>query len=359
MSSMHENSSRRKTVVGVDTHKHVHVAVVLDGLGAKLDARGFPADAAGYRQLAAWAESFGEGPVFGVEGTGSYGAGLASALRLRGLEVMEVGRPDRRVRRLRGKSDETDVEAAARAVLAGTAAGTAKSADGAVEMVRTVKAAKDGAVKARTAAMVGLKQVLVNAPAELREQLQPLTKMALMRRCAALRPGPLSDPASAVKHSLKAIARRWLVLDEEAKEHEKTLAEITARHAPGMVAAHGFGPDTVAELLVVVGDNPERIRSEAALAKLCGACPIPASSGKTTRHRLNRGGCRKANAALHRVVITRLRGHRPTQAYMAKRLAEGKTKREIVRCLKRHLIREIWQHIKPLRDHPGALHAIA
>ena len=219
-------------------------------------------------------------------------------------------------------------------------------------MIRTIKVAKDVAVKARTSAMITLKQVLVNAPPALREELQPLSKMTLIRRCAALRPGKVDDLTSAAKHTLRSIARRWLDLDTEITAHEKLLAELTTAAAPDLVAAFAVGPDTAAEMLIVAGDNPDRVRSEAAFARLCGVAPIPASSGMTTRHRLNRGGHRQANAALYRVVIVRMQHHAPTKAYLARRTAEGKTKAEIIRCLKRLLARELWAAMRPRQPHP-------
>jgi transposase len=237
-------------------------------------------------------------------------------------------------------------------VLSGQASATPKAADGAVEMIRQIKIAKDAAVKARTAAMTSLKTVLINAPAELREALQPLPNMALLRRCAALRPGEVTTVAAATKHTLRAIARRWLALNEEIAEHEQLLRTLTDQLTPQLTAAVGIGPDNAADLLLVLGDNADRIHSEAAFAKLCGVAPIPASTGKTNRHRLNRGGHRKANAALHRAVIVRMKYHQPTQAYVARRTAEGKTKLEIIRCLKRLLAREIWARTKPLRITP-------
>jgi transposase len=348
--SMDHNQPPRRVVIGVDTHKYVHVAAALDGFGARLDARSFVADSSGYEQLIEWAIGFEGRLTFGVEGTGSYGAGLASALRRRGIGVVEVLRTDRRDRRLRGKSDTLDAENAARAVLAGIATAVPKSADGQVEMLRTIKVAKDVAVKARSSALISLKQVLVNAPPELREQLQRLSKMVLIRRCAALRPGSVEDIAAATKHTLRAIARRWLALEAEICAHEKLLTQLTGDLVPDLVAAFGIGADVAAELLIVAGDNPERVRSEAAFAKLCGVTPIPASSGKTTRHRLNRGGHRQANAALYRAVIVRMQYHQPTQAYVDRRTAEGKTKAEIIRCLKRFLAREVWARMRPFRQ---------
>ena len=347
--SMQQVPAHRRVIIGVDTHKYVHVASAIDDLGASLGSRTFVADSGGYNELIDWAVAFGGTPTFGIEGTGSYGAGLASAVRRRDIGTIEVVRTDRRDRRLRGKSDTIDAENAARAVLAGQATAIPKTADGAVEMIRQVKVAKDVAVKARTAAMISLKQVIVNAPPELREDLQPLSKMALINRCAALRPGQVTTILASSKYTLRAIARRWQQLNEEIVGHEKVLDQLTTQAAPDLTASFAVGPDTAAEMLIVAGDNPDRIRSEPAFAKLCGVSPIPASSGMTTRHRLNRGGHRQANAALYRVVIVRMQHHEPTKAYVARRTAEGKTKAEIIRCLKRLLAREIWAAMRPLR----------
>jgi transposase len=194
--------------------------------------------------------------------------------------------------------------------------------------------------------MLTLKAIIVSARSALREQLGCLAgKMTLLRHLAALRPGPLTSTTASAKTSLRAIARRRLALNDEIKDHDAHLEQLTQQLAPDLVQAHGMGAGTAAEMLIVIGDNPERIRSEAALAKLCGACPIPASSGKTNRHRLNRGGNRQANAALYRVVIVRMRGHQPTLDYVRRRTAEGKSKPEIIRCLKRFVVREIFGYL--------------
>ena len=347
MASIPPGQPRRKVVVGVDTHKHVHVAVALDALGGRFGGLTIPATTDGYAQLERWARALGDVAAVGVEGTGSYGAGLSRLLRRRGHHVVEVNRPDRRLRRQRGKSDTIDAENAARAVLNGQATAVPKSGEHQVEMIRHVKIARDTAVKARTQAIVALKALLVGVPAALREQLEPLTgKRALIERCAALRPGDVSSPTASAKHAVRSLARRWLDLDAEVKAHDEHLTRLTAERAPELVGSFGIGADTAAEMLLIVGDNPERVRSESAFAKLCGVCPVPASSGKTVRHRLNRGGHRRANAALYRVVIVRMRFHQPTIAYVERRTAGGKTKAEIIRCLKRYLAREIYRHLK-------------
>ncbi|RYF11748.1 MAG: IS110 family transposase [Deltaproteobacteria bacterium] len=332
--------------IGVDTHKEVHAAAAISEVGAHLATTTIPANSKGYGVLEAWVGSMGAVLAFGIEGTGSYGAGLSRFLRERGHNVVEVNRPNRQLRHQKGKSDAVDAESAARAVLAGQATGRPKSGTGSVEMIRHLKIARDTAVKSRTQAMQTLKAIIVCSPDALREQLDPVRgKMTLLRRLAALRPGPLTSTLASAKATLRAIARRWLSLDAEIKQHDAHLETLTADRAPDLLEAHGMATGTAAEMLLLVGDNPERIHSEAAFAKLCGACPIPASSGKTNRHRLNRGGNRQANAALYRVVIVRMRAHQPTLDYVRRRTAEGKSKSEIIRCLKRYVAREIFGYL--------------
>jgi hypothetical protein len=217
---------------------------------------------------------------------------------------------------------------------------------GASEMIRHLKIARDSAVKAKSQAMITLKTLIINAPTDLRDTLDQITgKITLVRHIAALRPGDITSPTASAKSAMRAIARRWLVLHDEIQAHEQELERMVQQQAPELMQSHGISTMTVAEMLILVGDNPQRIKSEAALAKLCGVCPIPASSGKTNRMRLNRGGNRQANAALYRVAIVRVRDHEPTKAYAARRMAEGKTKREIVRCIKRYIVREIYRHL--------------
>lgn len=350
MTSIAESQGPRRVAIGIDTHKFIHVAVAIDELGTVLDDIAISVDQGGYARLLAWATSQGPVIAFGIEGTGSYGVALTSFLRRHGHKIIEVARPDRRDRRLRGKSDILDAENAARAVLAGSATAIPKSADGVVEMLRQIKVAKDTAVKARTSAMITLKALVVTAPPELGEELRDLSKMVLLERCLALRPGKIDTPLAAAKHVLRSLARRWRDLSAEIKEHETLLIQLTREIAPQLTEAFGIGADTAAEVLIVAGDNPRRVRTEAAWAKLCGVAPIPASSGTTTRHRLNRGGHRQANAALYRTVIVRMQHHEPTRAYVARRTEEGRSKREIIRCLKRFLAREIWALMRPLRE---------
>ena len=256
-----------------------------------------------------------------------------------------MSRPPRKAeRRLQGKSDTVDAEHAARQVLAGTATAVPKLGEGDIETLRLVKVARDTAVKAHSQAMITLKATLVTASDELRAELEPLTDFKLITACAAFPSATeLGDAGTAMRHVLGTLARRWLTLHEEIKIHSRHLKARTKAVAPQMVAAYGIGPDIAAELLIAAGDNTDRIRSDAAYAKLCGSCPIPASSGKTNRHRLNRGGNRQANAALFRCVVVRMRWHAPTIAYVERRTAEGLSKREIIRCLKRYVAREVYK----------------
>lgn len=334
-------------VIGVDTHKHVHVAAVMDTIGGILATLTITTDNGGFKQLLEWAPGFGKVLAFGIEGTGSYGATLTSFLRRHGHKVVEAGRPDRRSRRANGKSDTLDAENAARSVLAGFATATPKSADGAVEMIRQLKIAHDSAVTDRSAAMVTMKAMLVHGSDELRRETSRKSQIMLARHLAALRPRTLASPDDALRHSLRSLARRWQQLDAEAKELSSMIAQLVVDTAPQLLEQFGIGVDTAAEILIVVGDNPERIRSEAAFAKLAGISPVPTGSGMTSgRHRVNHGGHCQLNAAIYRTVIVRMRFHEPTVAYVARRTAEGKSKREIIRCLKRYVIREVYHLIK-------------
>ena len=300
MASIPPGQPRGKVVVGVEIHKHVHAAVALDALGGRCGELTIPATTDGYGRLERWARALGDVAAFGVEGPGSYGAGLSRFLRRRGPHVVAVNRPDRRRRRRqRGKTDGVDAENAARAGLHGQATAGPKSGEHPVEMIRHIKIARDTAVKARTQAIVARKALLVSVPAALREPREPITgRRTLIERCAARRPGDVSAPAAAAKPAVRSLARRRLDLDDEVQAHDEHLTRLTAERAPELVGAFGSGADTAAAMLLIVGDNPERVRSEPALAKPCGVCPVPASSGKTVRHRLNRGGHRRANAAL-------------------------------------------------------------
>ncbi|MFE9259259.1 IS110 family transposase [Streptomyces sp. NPDC006879] len=342
-----EAASPRSVVLGVDTHKDMHVAAVLDHLGALLDIGEFPATGTGYHQLLDWAGQFGTVMLAGVECTGSYGAGLARYLATQRVSVVEVNQPDRSARRRRGKTDAVDAESAARAALSGTARALPKSGDGQVEVLRMLRLAKNSAVKARTQALNQLKAVLINAPSTLREELEPLSTALLVRRCAELTAPRDGNPAAdTAVFTLRLLAERVLRLRQEVAELGRRMTAAVQASAPSLLEQFGIGPDSAAALLITAGDNPERLSSEASFAALCGASPVEKSSGKTRRRRLNRGGDRQANAALHRIVVTRMRQDERTRSYLERRSAEGRGKREIMRCLKRYVAREVYALIR-------------
>jgi transposase len=332
----------RRVIVGVDTHGEVHVACAIDQLGRRLAIADFATTPAGYRAVLEWARKLGEVAVFGVEGCGCYGAGLARFLDAQGQLVLEVNRPDRSARRRRGKSDPVDAEAAARAVLAGQVTAIPKTGSHLVEMVRTLRVARTTAVKARSQAVNALRALVVTAPAELREQLRGLPATKLAAAAARLQPGPALTTLAATQLALCVLGERYAALDTEVARLDAELDRLTAQAAPRLRQLCGIGPEIAGALLVAAGDNPERLHSEAAFSMLCGAAPIPASSGKTVRHRLNRGGNRQANTALYQIVVVRLRWHQPTRDYLARRTTEGLSKREIIRCLKRYVAREVF-----------------
>ena len=351
--------------LGVDTHADTHVAAVIDPLGRHLGQAGFDTTVAGFKALLAWANQFGSITLAGVEGTGAYGAGLARFLTAEGVMVVEVDRPDRKTRRDQGKSDPIDAYAAARAAASGRASGTPKSRTGDVESIRVLRVARTGAIRARAKALTQLKALIVTAPDALRAQLGGLDGRGLVAMCARLRstrddaptpspfakrgprPGRLVDPTAATKRSLGSIARRVQILDAEIAELDDDIDALITPLAPTLLALQGVGLDVAGQLLVTAGDNPQRIHHEAAFAHLCGSAPIPASSGKTSnRHRLNRGGDRAANAALYRIVICRLRWDPDTRAYVERRTQQGKSKKDIIRCLKRYIAREVFAAIQ-------------
>ncbi len=335
-----------EVIIGVDTHRDQHVAVAIDGRGVRLGELHVSVTVRGYEDLERWSSSLGEVHAFGIEGTGSYGAGVARFMAGRGHRVIEVNRPDRSVRYRKGKSDPTDAEMAARSVLAGVADATPKSGEGEVEMLRMLKSARDSAIKARTQAANQMKALVVTAPAELRETLDGLTIIALAKRCRSFRSSRLDDPRTAAKYALRSLARRYRQLSDEVLGLESQIDRLTRSVAPALINTFGVGPNTAATLLIAAGSNPDRLRSEAAFASLCGVNPIPASSGRTNRHRLNRGGDRQANAALYRIVLVRLCHDPRTQAYMRRRIAEGMSKSEVIRCLKRYVAREVYSIIQ-------------
>jgi transposase len=338
------SAATRNVTAGVDTHSRTHHAAVLDEVGRELADREFPATAPGYRALLAWLRTFGVLVAAGVEGTGSYGAGLTRFLTGVGVTVIEVDRPDRKARRVAGKSDPLDAYSAARAILAGRATGVPKTGTGIVESIRILRIVRHSAVKARTAALNEFGALLLTAPEAFRETMRPLTRGQKLRRATAMRPDTtqIAEPTQAIKTALRRLAQRITTLDTEIKDANRDLGELTRTAAPTLSAVFGVGPDVSGQLLITAGDNPDRLRNEAAFAHLTGVAPIPASSGNTQRHRLNRGGDRQANSALYRTVIVRMRHHQPTRDYVERRTKEGLSAREIIRCLNRALISEIY-----------------
>jgi len=332
---------------GVDTHKDTHTAAAVDSVGRVLGAEQFEATAAGYRQLVSWLRSFSVLVLVGVEGTGAYGAGLARYLREQEVAVVEIDRQDRKARRWQGKSDPVDAEAAARAALSARRTGIPKQRDGRVESLRSLRVARRSAVQQRADVSRRMKALIVSAPEELRAAVRELGDRQLIVTCAAWRPDArrAGDPVVAGRMALRTLARRHQRLAQEIDELDEVIAPLVTDIAPRLLALNGVGADVAGQLLVTVGDNPERLRSEAAFAMLCGAAPLPASSGRTQRHRLNRGGDRAANAALYRIVLCRLRWDPRTRSCMERRTKEGLSKKEIIRCLKRYIAREIYQLI--------------
>ena len=329
---------------GVDTHQDTHTAAVVDTAGRLLGHRQFRATRPGYVALLVWLRSFGTLMVVGIEGTGAYGAGLARHLHGEHVAMLEIDRPDRRTRRSAGKSDPIDAEAAARAALARVRTGVPKQRDGRVEALRNLRVARRSAVDQRADCMRQIKTLIITAPEDLRERLRGLPKQQLLTNCAGLRPDTtrVGEPEQAVKVALRSLARRHGALTEEITDLDALIEPLVAAINPDLLDLNGVGADVAGQLLVTAGENTDRLRSEAAFAMLCGVAPIPASSGKTHRHRLNRGGDRQANAALYRVVLCRLRWDPRTQAYMARRTTEGLSKKDIIRCLKRLIAREIF-----------------
>jgi transposase len=328
---------------GVDTHKDIHVAAALDERGTQLGIASFPTTPAGYAELLDWLASFGIVDAVGVEGTGTWGAGLTRHLQSHGITVLEVDRPNRQRRRKHGKSDPTDAVSAGRAVISGETRAYAKDRTGPVEQLRVLRVARRSARMARNQAVTQLRSILATAPADLREQLRDLKLAKLVETCAAFRLVGRDATLDAYKQSMRSLARRVQDLDTETAELADSIEGIVQAAAPEMLEIKGVGPDTASALLVVAGDNADRVKNESAFARLCGVSPLEASSGKTIRHRLNRTGDRQANSALWRIVLVRMGTDDRTRDYVERRLAEGKSKREIMRCLKRYVAREIFK----------------
>jgi transposase len=335
-----------RIIGGVDTHKDTHTAAALDGTGRALGNATFPASAAGYATMLAWFRGFGPVARVGIEGTGSYGSGLAKHLRDQHVSVVEVNRPNRQTRRRHGKSDPADAEAAARATLSGDASGVPKSQDGIVEVIRILRLERRSAINARTQAANQLHAIVSTAPEPLRASLRELSLGSLISRASRLRDVVPTDAVSATKRVLRGLAERWQHLDREIARLDEQLETIVKKTAPELVALRGVGVDVAGSLLVAAGDNPERLCNEASFAALCGASPVDASSGRQHRHRLNRGGNRDANRALWVVALVRIRCDARTRTYVERRTAQGLAKPEILRCLKRYIAREVFKILR-------------
>ena len=331
---------------GVDTHAGVHVAAAPGPIGGLLGVKEFPATPAGYAGLLTWLGGFGTVCLVGIEGTGSYGAGLARHIAAAGIQVVEVDRSDRQDRRRAGKSDPLDAVSAARAALSGRASGAPRGRDGQVEAIRALMVAKRTARAQRTQTINQARALIITGPDDVRTRFTGQAPAELVAELAALRPRPGSMVRYHTLLSLRELGRRAHYLDGQLARLDELITPLVTARAPGLLSLFGVGPDTAAVLLIAAGDHPGRLRSEAAWAHLCAAAPIPASSGKVSRHRLNRGGDRQANHALWRIVITRMGSHPPTRAYAARRSNQGLSKPEIIRCLKRYAARETYRHLR-------------
>jgi len=334
-------------VGGVDTHADVHVAAAIDTNGGLLGIESFPTDRVGYRRLEQWLAGFGPIIKIGVEGTGSYGVGLSRHLRCVGIEVVEVDRPNRQTRRRQGKSDPVDAEAAARATLSGSASVTPKRRDGTVEQIRVLSVARRSARRQGSQTLNQLRHIVLTGPDAVRDRFKDRAKTGLVSEAAAMRPRKGNDPVMyTTLMVIRGLARRIGNFNDEVASIDDELRKLIDATAPSLLDCHGIGVDTAATLLVAAGENAERLTSERSWAHLCGVSPVPAGSGKTSgRVRLNRGGNRQANAALHRIVLTRMSSDPETRNYVRRRSAEGLTKREIMRCLKRYVARQTYKHL--------------
>jgi transposase len=334
--------------LGVDTHKDVHVAVALDQLGRRLGIASFPTDDTHHQLLWDWAGGFGSLAQAGVEGTGSYGYRLAQYLTGRGVAVLEVNRPNRTARRRRGKSDPVDAENAARAVLSGDATATPKARTGPAGQLRALLVARRSAIKSRVQSELQLRSLVLELDDQTRARLDHRRAVDLTAACAEL------TGADGTSLALAALARRWRHLDAEVRTSDVHIDTLVRQTAPGLLARPGIGPVCAAQLLATAGDNPDRLASEAAFAALCGVSPVEHSSGKTQRHRLNRGGDRAANSALWTVATNRLIHDPRTHTYAERRTAAGSSRKEILRLLKRYIAREVFTEIRCALTPPGS-----
>ncbi|TMO64575.1 IS110 family transposase [Pseudoalteromonas aurantia] len=342
------NQIKECVVGGVDTHKDIHVAAVVNEFNQVISTESFPTTRYGYKKMLMWMSSFVRVSRVGIEFSGTYGLGLLRYMQSSGIDVLEVTAPDNSDRRRRGKDDTLDAENAAHAAFSKLRTVTPKTRDGMVESLRVLKSCRKSAVAARTVALQMIRTSIVSAPDELRETLRYMTRMSLIRTLASTRPDLTNykDISTAYRITLKSLARRYIELHDEIADLDKMIATIVDTLAPELIKQNAVGYESAAQLLITLGDNPERLKSESSFAALCGVCPIPASSGKTNRHRLNRGGDRAANSALHIIAIGRLRTEDRSKSYIKKRTADGLSKMEALRCLKRYIARELYYLLK-------------
>lgn len=342
-----ENTGTRthSITAGIDTHADFHVAAAIDHNGGLLGVETFATTTGGHRDLVHWLAGFGAIDKVGVEGTGSYGAGIARHLTGKGITVVEVDRPNRQARHRGGKSDAVDAIAAARAALSGTATGTPKSRDGNIEAIRVLTVARRSAASEWIAIINQIRHVCFTAPEEIRRRFDDLSPIMVARTTAGLKPRKSSGDV--VRYTtlmtLRELGQRAMFLHDQRKRLDAQMRPLIKESAPALLEVYGVGYDVAAKLLIAVGDNPHRIRSEASWAHLCGVAPIPMSSGKNQRHRLNRGGNRQANSAIYRIMLVRMASHDATRDYIVRRTAEGKTMGEIARMLKRYIAREVYK----------------
>jgi transposase len=339
-------------VIGVDTHRDTLAAAAVTQVGGVLAQTTSSADAAGYQHLLGFARSTVPGRrAWAVEGAGSFGAGLAVFLQQRGEQVLEVGRPKRPTSRTGAKSDALDAVRAAREAL-GQERLAIPRRRGQREALRVLLTTRRCATLAPVAAIGQLKALIVGAPEELRAELRGRSTASQVQHCASLR----ARPARSLEHqatvrALRATAQRIQFLQAEADQLQAELSTLVAAMAPWLLEVPGVGPLSAAQVLVS-WSHAGRLRSEAAFAALAGTNPIPASSGQVTRYRLNRGGDRQLNRALHTILLVRLRIDPNTRAYVARRTAEGKSRRDAKRCLRRVIARQLFRLLERY-DQPG------
>lgn len=336
-------TQRRGLVIGVDTHRDIHAYAVCDAAtGQVIDRFTASATATGYAQAQARVAMLDGAVLWAIEGTGSYGHGLTCCLTQAGEDVAEVDHPHKRGRDGRGKTDGIDAVRAARHVIAATHAATPRHLQGPREALRVLMLARDGATNTRTDAIRQVRAIIVGLPDDIRQRLSGLGPDRLLKTCAGLRKAANDPHTAAVITALRAIARRGLTATGEATTHKHEITRLVAEMNPRLLDQKGVGPITAAALLIAWSHHG-RLRNEACFARLAGVAPIPASSGMTNRHRLDRGGDRKLNNALHTIALTRARSDPETLAYIQKRIALGSTRRDAIRSLKRHIARALFR----------------